>query len=151
MTGPAPSANPDVAAHTPIARHPARASRKVAKDRQGTRLARGRDPDRPAGYEYLEVGASAHGTEPAQKTSAKVTVLRKASQHGHHPGTCHHARRVGAAHWPDVHGPAGASAPGAPWAAAGPHRRAMGHVFLRASAPRLIIRGMSLQADAVQT
>lgn len=106
----------------------------MAKDRQRTRLARGRTQThhRPAGYEYLDVGASTHGSEPAQKTSAKVTVplLRKASQHGHHPGTCHHARRAGAAHWPGVHGPAGASNPGAPWAAAGPHRRAIVSRFL---------------------
>ena len=84
MTGPAASANPDVAAHTPIARLLALASgyRCRSIDSVPGSLAAAPSPitARPA-MSVWTFGASAHRTEPAQKTPApaSMTFLRPSS------------------------------------------------------------------------
>ena len=76
-TGPAASANPDVAAHTPTARFLARASgyRWRSMDRVPGSLAAAPRPitARPA-MSVWTFGASAHRTEPAQKTPAPASM-----------------------------------------------------------------------------
>ncbi len=76
-TGPAASANPDVAAHTPMARFLARASgyRWRSMDRVPGSLAAAPRPitARPA-MRVWAFGASAHRTEPAQKTPAPASM-----------------------------------------------------------------------------
>ena len=98
----------------------------------------------PRPLEYLERGG-AHAAS-RQKTR-KVTVAEEASQQAPPRHVPPAARRGHSGH----HGPATVSSPralgrlrartGLPWR----------HPFLRASASRLTIRGMSLQAAAVQT
>src|SRR5947208_57312 len=83
-TGPAASANPDVAAHTPTARLLARASgyRWRSMDRVPGSLAAAPRPitARPA-MSVWTFGASAHRTDPAQKTPtpASMTFFRPSS------------------------------------------------------------------------
>ena len=83
-TGPAASANPDVAAHTPMARFLARASgyRWRSMDRVPGSLAAAPRPitARPA-MSVWTFGASAHRTDPAQNTPtpASMTFFRPSS------------------------------------------------------------------------